>query len=310
MFQTRFNSRDTETLDMQPFLKELHQDFLEMQPEKTSLSFSCRGSESPIRAVLLDIYGTLLISEAGDIGLISQKSDQESGARVFINSRETLFPYSQIREILTTLIKAEHTIIRNRDRGIKYPEVDIIQIWHLVYTYLEIESFTIQDLARTALHFEIQTNKIWLMPETGTLITSLRENSIPFGIVSNAQFYTPVFLEYLMGMTLKEMGFSEKLCSWSYRKGRGKPDPVMFSDPLQILAEEYSIDPENVLYIGNDMLNDIFAASEMGLQTALFAGDKRSLRLREDCPEVKGLEADYTLTELQQIIPYIGERTK
>ena len=295
---------------MSPFLRELQHFFKKMETQKTSVPFSSCKKKTPIQAVLLDIYGTLLISEAGDIGLISQKTAQSSWAKIFINNKESFFPYNQIKEILKELIQAEHVIIKTRDKSINFPEVDIIQIWHQVYTFLEIETFTIQDLVRTALQFEIQTNKIWLMPGTGTLLKSLKEKSIPFGIVSNAQFYTPVFLEYLLGRTLEETGFTEKLCSWSYRQGRGKPDPEIFSAPLQILAEDYSIAPENVLYIGNDMLNDIFTASEMGLQTALFAGDCRSLRLREDSPKVKGLKADYILTDLQQIIPFIGELRK
>ena len=39
--------------------------------------------------------------------------------------------------------------------------------------------------------------------------------------------------------------------------------------------------PGEVLYVGNDMLNDVYAAGQVGFRTALFAGDQRSLRMRQ-----------------------------
>ena len=45
---------------------------------------------------------------------------------------------------------------------------------------------------------------------------------------------------------------------------------------------------ERVLFVGNDMLNDVAAAAAVGLRTALFAGDQRSLRLREKDPRPGG----------------------
>ena len=49
------------------------------------------------------------------------------------------------------------------------------------------------------------------------------------------------------------------------------------------------------------MLNDIYPAAMCGMNTALFAGDARSLRLREDHPDCQGLSADLVITDLRQI---------
>jgi len=50
------------------------------------------------------------------------------------------------------------------------------------------------------------------------------------------------------------------------------------------------------------MLKDIYPAKMTGFKTALFAGDSRSLRLREDDSKCKNLSADIILTDLIQVL--------
>ncbi|MEQ8837627.1 MAG: HAD family hydrolase, partial [Lacipirellulaceae bacterium] len=62
------------------------------------------------------------------------------------------------------------------------------------------------------------------------------------------------------------------------------------------------ITPAETLYVGNDMRNDIWPAAKVGFKTALFAGDERSLRLREDEPNRdQRPEPDAVVTELDQL---------
>jgi putative hydrolase of the HAD superfamily len=49
------------------------------------------------------------------------------------------------------------------------------------------------------------------------------------------------------------------------------------------------------------MLNDIYPAHRSGFQTALFAGDARSLRWRRDDPRCSGLTPDLVVTDLNQV---------
>ena len=119
------------------------------------------------------------------------------------------------------------------------------------------------------------------------------------GIVSNAQFYTPIIIEALADRNLEDLGFQSQLCAWSYEIGRAKPSPAVFQGPLDMLRDQ-GIPPEEVLYVGNDRLNDVACASGAGCRTALFAGDSRSLRLRE-ADSRADVDPDIIITELSQL---------
>ena len=52
------------------------------------------------------------------------------------------------------------------------------------------------------------------------------------------------------------------------------------------------------------MRNDIAPAAALGFRTALFAGDRRSLRLREE--DALGVTPDAIITSLDQIASVLG----
>jgi putative hydrolase of the HAD superfamily len=64
--------------------------------------------------------------------------------------------------------------------------------------------------------------------------------------------------------------------------------------------------PHEVLYVGNDVRNDVLPAATVGFRTVLFAGDNRSLRWRADDPLVLGVEPDAVITDLMQIPQICG----
>jgi putative hydrolase of the HAD superfamily len=155
-----------------------------------------------------------------------------------------------------------------------------------------------------ALEYELLFNPVWPMPHLEELLKSLRSLIDVMGIVSNAQFFTPLLFKAFTGSSPGANGFHEELALYSYIYEHAKPSPFLFERARAIL-ENWGIAAENALYVGNDMLNDIFAAGRCGFQTALFAGDKRSLRLREDdarCMEVRPDITVIDLFELSEII--------
>ena len=97
------------------------------------------------------------------------------------------------------------------------------------------------------------------------------------------------------------------MCRRCPRDGRfrleleGKPSTALYKEIAQTIATQ-DLSPAEVLFVGNDMRNDIWPASQVGMKTALFAGDQRSLRLREDDPRVSDTVPDIVITELSQLL--------
>jgi len=249
-----------------------------------------------IRAVLFDIYGTLVISASGDIGLAEER-DTTSAFAAALEAADITAPAAATPAWLEQAIHAFHA--RRRAAGTEFPEVDILTIWEEV---LGGETPAARDkLARLAVEYECRVNPVWPMPGLARLLEDLRPRALVLGIVSNAQFYTPLILEGFLGAPLADLGFDAACCAWSYRLLEAKPSTRIYQVALAGLDRVHGIAPSEVLYVGNDLRNDIRPASLIGYRTALFAGDTRSLRLREDDPCCAGVVPDRVATALPQI---------
>ncbi|MCF7982821.1 MAG: HAD family hydrolase [Thiohalocapsa sp.] len=262
-----------------------------------------------IRAVLFDVYGTLVISGCGDIGLTrSQSGEPPRGDGKDDPVRSALagagIPTSGLppdfdgRAALLSTIERHHA--ERRAEGVVYPEVDILAVWRDLLAAHRLEADD-ERIRHAALAYELAVNPVWPMPGMAQLIDRLAGTGLVLGIVSNAQFYTPLMLQAFLGRTLDEAGFDPRCCAWSYRLLEGKPSTRVYREALAALQRHHGIEPAQTLYIGNDKRNDIWPAQATGCKTALFAGDARSLRLREDDPEAGAATPDRIVTELHQV---------
>lgn len=250
------------------------------------------------RAVLFDIYGTLFISKAGDIGVAKQEAEK------CLKEITLLFQNYGVDEDTRSVLERFFDEIRTekeglREKGIEYPEVVIEDIWIRV---LKIDDR--EEMRRLAIEYELIVNPVYPMPNLKEMLSACRKRHILMGIISNAQFYTPHLFSALLGETLEELGFNNELLFFSYRLGYGKPSADLFESAARELERE-GVPREQVLYLGNDMRKDIYPAKEAGFQTALFAGDARSLNMREDDEMCKGIVPDIVITDLAQILDHI-----
>jgi putative hydrolase of the HAD superfamily len=265
---------------------------------------SCNISPCHPKAIIFDIYGTLLISAAGDVGPDSAEDDEQAFVQALSDGGWTVAALKEPgTKLLQEEIAKEH--LHKKEKNIKFPEIDILQIWQQVLSRLGLVTEAEHDLTTAVLSYECRTNPVWLMPGLVEVLTELKARGIRLGILSNAQFYTPLLFEFLCGQSLSELGFEQDLCLFSYREGEGKPSPNLFAR-LAARLEEKGIAAGEVLYVGNDMLKDIWPAQAVGWQTALFAGDKRSLRLRQDDPRVMEVQPDLIIDDLGQLLMSIS----
>jgi putative hydrolase of the HAD superfamily len=258
-----------------------------------------------IRAVLFDLYGTLFISEIGEVGTAREAASGPAlaGALEALEVR-TNGPAGPEVHRFFDVIKTLHA--ESHQAGIDYPEVDIVEVWRRVVTdlascgVLEPRTWERGQLERLAVEYEARANPVWPMPGLRECLEGLSERGLFLGIVSNGQFYTPELFPALLGRPAECCGFDAQLQFYSYRHGLAKPGPDLYRMAARALAGR-GVDPEAVLYVGNDMLNDILPARRVGFRTALFAGDARSLRLRPGEPRLAGVSPDVVLSRLSDL---------
>lgn len=269
------------------------------------------ASLAGIRAVLFDVYGTMLISGSGDVGTAAAtntataavESLHEAGVAGLTEQNG-----EHIVQLLEQHIHAEHDQLKQS--GIDYPEIDIREIWQRTLTAATRQNIPVNiadlDIERFALAYEMRVNPTWPMPGLVRTLESLKKRGMVLGIVSNAQFYTPLMLEVLTDCSMTTLGFAPELCIWSYQHRHAKPSLFMYERALEQLRQHYQLMPSQVLYVGNDMRNDIMPTCKLGCQTALFAGDQRSLRLREDDPTCIGIVPSVVIHKLPQLPDVLG----
>jgi putative hydrolase of the HAD superfamily len=267
-----------------------------LSPLPTDLSPTGQLREN-IRCVLFDIYGTLFISGSGDIGPAEQGAARMKGINELLKKYGIRKNVRAVLDELQGAIQSRHAELRNK--GNEFPEVRIDQIWQQILPIDERDT-----VRQFALEFELISNPAYPMPHLANLLSACRQKEKSMGIISNAQFYTPCLFRWFLRADPEGVGFNSDLIFYSYRYEMAKPSPWLFKMAVETLIAG-GIQPSAVLYLGNDMLNDIYPARNAGFQTALFAGDKRSLRLRTDDSRCRDLSPDLVLTDLGQLIPLI-----
>ena len=252
-----------------------------------------------IRGVLFDVYGTLFSSSSGDIGVAQEQSKtdcfRQSLSQIGCSADPRLIEASFFRAI-----KETHNT--HRARGAEYPEVRIEEIWRSILAeHACVDSLDQFVCLKAAVEYESCANPVAPMPGARRTIDHLAGKCEILGIVSNAQIFTRYLFDAYLGSSIEELGIPESNCAWSYEIGEAKPSTRIFLPLLGMINKKFGIEPQNLLYVGNDMLNDVSTAEACECRTALFAGDARSLRMRQRHPECVALEPDIILTRLEQL---------
>lgn len=262
-----------------------------------------------IKAVIFDIYGTLIISASGDIMQSSYDAKMfedalnKAGYRINVPVDDLMKIHSLFKEEVST---GKQQAIAS---GTPFPELNIVDVWTRTLQRAEdqniISTNGAPDVKLFTFIFELNSNQVWPMPNMKEMLDGLKAKGYPLGIVSNAQFYTPVIMNYFLNKEIKGDefldGFEQDISVFSYKMLKGKPDTAVYEALVEPLKAR-GLKPEEVLFVGNDMLKDIYASSQVGFKTCFYAGDMRAYRLREDHPEASKVKPDFVITELNQLL--------
>lgn len=228
---------------------------------------TCRSGASgrklrAVRAVIFDIYGTLL-----QVG--PPPADAVAGwERLF---REMLgVPPPLSREAFAAraneVIAREHAAARAR--GIAWPEVLWPQIvLEVVPSLRRLSPVALEEFVCRQMALE---RTLRLQPGAAECLRRLRERGVRLGLASNSQAYTQRELEtHFRAAGLDPGWFEPALCYRSFEHGFSKPDPHVFQLLSARLAAR-GIAPEQTLMVGDRLDNDIEPARAFGWQTWWF----------------------------------------
>jgi FMN phosphatase YigB (HAD superfamily) len=213
------------------------------------------------RAVIFDIYGTLLHAVAGGV-----KPDFTVDAKLI----EVLRAHGHAAPESPSSALHARVLAHHARAGVAFPEVDLRVLWREVLNLNE----------RVDTHALVRAcEEVWHpaepMPGAGEFVRQLAACGIPLGLLSNAQCNTLSALGDLADL------FADDLSVFSYREGMAKPSPELF-EKLRVRLLARGIEAGETLFVGNDPCQDVRPAAAAGYRTALFVGHPASLR-PEDC---------------------------
>ncbi len=272
----------------------------EIQPKLNSLK--------NIKAVLFDVYGTLLISGYDELGGFSAMDRVEAFELAFFDAGfcGDLAKASKLTN-QQFFDKLENHKYLCKICGIWHPDPDVETVFTEIIESLQNDGVLsgVADESKIRdfiVGFECRINPTWSMPNAADVLAKLKESGKVLGVVSDAQFYTPILMESLISENLFDQVFDSECCIWSNIVGEKNPSQKLFNRVLGALMVKHGIRASEVLYVGNDLFNDVGTAKIMGCKAALFAGDSRSVRLRENDERLEGIVADAVITDLNQLL--------
>lgn len=283
-----------------------------------------------IKAVLFDVYGTLIASNVIDwedlatpnktANYVFKQVTDEFG---FADSLKKINPGEKPEETLRRLFFEKMNEERNKikKRGIEVPEVDIEIVWKNIvetlikkgYSYNKFYYGNLSEFGFKVAFFQAfsMETKIFY-PNTTETLRKLKKMGLKLGIVSNAQFFS-IFdiLRQLNQQTDKKINnlnelFEEKLIIFSFELNEAKPSTALIKKALAECKRK-GIKEEEIIMVGNDLLKDIWVTKQASdkVKAILFAADRNGVKLRKDDKRCKGLKADAIITSMDQLLEIV-----
>ena len=228
------------------------------------------------KVIFWDVYGTLITAQRGDLDSMFQREAELRLAfeRTIKNFGLKATP-ARLQDLFLRGIQAEREACVAD--GVAHPEVRVDEIWFKLLEKFQPEKLlTISFVREVAVYFERQANPKRLQPHAFEVLTTTKQRGLRHGIISNAQFYTPIELSELLreqsGGAIRgyESIFDSQFVFFSFELGVAKPDLTGFRRAVEALTR-VNIVPDDCVFVGNSLTEDIAPAQHVGFTAVLFA---------------------------------------
>ena len=273
-----------------------------------------------VRAVTWNIYGTLLRISDGELLLqVPQTLRMQIALEKTIEEfkmwgsmyRKPGAPWEAMHQQYGRFL-VERRMVGTRQKG-DVPEVNLAEIWRKLVAQLEQKEYEYDrgfygdedELSiRIAYFFHASLQGVEAAPNALDALTSVSDAGLTQALLADAQPFTLVqTLRALRTQGTPEMpgGLFAADCSvLSCHEGIRKPSGSLYQTCPERLAE-HGIEPGEVLHVSNRLRDDLAPAKQAGMRTALYAGDKLSLKATKADVLDPALKPDRLLTDLGQI---------
>jgi FMN phosphatase YigB (HAD superfamily) len=277
-----------------------------------------------VRAVLWNVYGTLLNISGGELwfehpqpfvmSVALDKAIQEFKMWGSM-SRKPGQPSEYLKQIYSQVL-TEHRAVPGGTE--KYPEVVADRLWEAIIKKLLQKEYkfdagffgSLNEFSRkVAYFFHASLQGTACYPGAAAALRHVVESGLSQGLLGDGQSFTRVQLQ--RGLAAQEEKISldelldESLVVLSCEVRGKKPSERLFRHALTALNEK-GIGPSEVLHVGSRVQQDLVPARRLGMRTALFAGDRASLQATAEQLKDPTSRPDVLLTELSQITSVVG----
>jgi FMN phosphatase YigB (HAD superfamily) len=277
-----------------------------------------------VRAVIWNIYGTLLAISHGDLlfehpdkfvmDVALDKTIQEFKMWGSM-TRKPGQPADYLAQVYSKLLAEQRTVQGGAD---KHPEVLADRLWEAFIKKLLQKEYSfdagfygsLNEFSRKiAYFFHSSLQGTAGYRGAAQALRYIRESGLTQGLLANGQCFTLVQLERGLAqqdpsLLLDQMIDPELRVLSSDLRAR-KPSERLFRQMLDLVRQR-KIMPDQVLHIGSRIAQDLMPARRVGMKVGLFARDRASLQATAEQLKEPASRPDVLLTKLSQITEVVG----
>jgi len=277
-----------------------------------------------VRAVLWNVYGTLVAIPGGELWFEHPKSFVMSVAldktiqefKMWGSmSRKPGQPAEYMQHIYSQVLAEQRTLPGGTE---KHPEVGAERVWEAILKKLLQKDYrfdagffgSLNEFSRkVAYFFHASLQGTACYPGAAEALRHVADQGLSQGLLGDGQCFTLVQLQRGLAQqdesaNLGEL-LTEGLTTLSSEVRARKPSERLFRQALAALSER-GLTPPEVLHVGSRVQLDLVPARRLGMRTALFAGDRASLQATPEELKAPTSRPDVLLTELSQIAAVVG----